>query len=306
MKNTLKIKLENYMLDEGFTAQTTSTYISGIDRFVTKHPNANKLGLTEIEAYINAMEKKNKLNEDPAVSRGYKSVNAAAIKVYYDYQLKIGAIDYHPCRSLIVKGGKAREKNFGSFIEMQELELLFGLKKAPNKYSVYRNKLIISLMINYGLTSAELVNMKVSDIDQDTGVMQVNGGGKNLDRAFKLKEIQMSYLLKYLKKERSFYKAKEDGYLIISGRGRQMTVDGLNSFFKSVQGAFDKSIAPLNIRNSVISHWLNERKIPIEEVRQMAGHRYISSTEMFLMPDVEEQKKPITIVHEKIFGKAKK
>lgn len=52
-----------------------------------------------------------------------------------------------------------------------------------------------------------------------------------------------------------------------------MTVDGLHALIKSMQGAFDKEISPKIIRESVISYWLNDRKIPLEDVQIMAGHR---------------------------------
>ena len=89
---------------------------------------------------------------------------------------------------------------------------------------------------------------------------------------------------------------------MISLRGTPVTADSIHSFISRLDGAFDKELSPMNIRNSVISYWLNVRKISLEDVQQMAGHRYPSSTERFLRKDVVEQRGAVTRLHASIFG----
>ena len=108
--------------------------------------------------------------------------------------------------------------------------------------------------------------------------------------------------MKYIDNERpKLMKVKSDR-LMISLRGTPVTADSIHSFISRLDGAFDKELSPMNIRNSVISYWLNVRKISLEDVQQMAGHRYPSSTERFLRKDVVEQRGAVTRLHASIFG----
>jgi len=68
-----------------------------------------------------------------------------------------------------------------------------------------------------------------------------------------------------------------------------------------MQGAFDKKLNPLNIRNSVISYWLNNMEIPLEHVQIMAGHKYPSSTEKYVRKDIKKQREVLTNLHKSIF-----
>jgi hypothetical protein len=56
-------------------------------------------------------------------------------------------------------------------------------------------------------------------------------------------------------------------------------------------------VVNLTVFSSVISNWLNSRKIPIEDVQQMAGHKWPSSTERYKREDMDEQRKLINQFH---------
>ena len=48
---------------------------------------------------------------------------------------------------------------------------------------------------------------------------------------------------------------------------------------------------------SVIANWLNDRKILLEDVQLMAGHKWPSSTERYKRADLEEQHRLINEFH---------
>ncbi|MFT5602477.1 MAG: integrase/recombinase XerD [Flavobacteriales bacterium] len=51
------------------------------------------------------------------------------------------------------------------------------------------------------------------------------------------------------------------------------------------------------VRQSVISNWLNQSVMKLGDVQLMAGHKYPSSTEKYLQPDSDEQRKLINPFH---------
>jgi hypothetical protein len=43
-----------------------------------------------------------------------------------------------------------------------------------------------------------------------------------------------------------------------------------------------KNLNPQTIRKSVITNWLNEQKIPLEDVQLLSGQKWMSSTERYV------------------------
>lgn len=71
---------------------------------------------------------------------------------------------------------------------------------------------------------------------------------------------------------------------------------GLN--VRPLQALFpDKNLNAKTIRQSVISNWLNKRKLPLGNVQLMAGHKYPSSTERYLNRDAHSKRDLINRFH---------
>jgi integrase len=88
----------------------------------------------------------------------------------------------------------------------------------------------------------------------------------------------------------------------MSMRGLPMTVDSIHALISRLAVAFDKEVSPANIRKSVINYWLNERKILLEDVQIMAGHRYPSTTQRYVNTNTPEQREALSRLHKSIFG----
>ena len=77
-----------------------------------------------------------------------------------------------------------------------------------------------------------------------------------------------------------------------------MTVDGIHAMIEPLKGLFPRrDLSPLTIRQSVIANWLNERKLPLEDVQNMAGHRFPSATDRYKSINVEEKRKWVNQFH---------
>lgn len=278
-----------------YSSSTAQTYLYSINRFVERFPNAKRLKLSQIESYFMEL----KIQGD---SVGYRNTTLASIKAYYNFLLEVGEISEHPCSTYHLDEKRTTGKDFSSLLSMEEMELLLTLKEERFSHLGNKNKAIIGLLIYQGLTSKELVELKVKDIDLDNGIVHIKGFGKNKNRSISLKPSQINFLIRYIESDRKHLLKSDTKTLFISMRGVGMSVDGLHSFIEKFDGAFDKVISPMNIRNSVISHWLNVRKFPLEDVQVMAGHRYPSSTEKYIHPDVQEQREAVTRLHNSIFG----
>lgn len=293
-------KLMNFIereLTSRFTPETVTSYMYAIKRFLAQFPRAEQLTLSDIESYFVDLKIKGDSGE-------YRKATLAGIKALYDCYLELGMVREHPCRTYRISEKKPRGKNFGDFLSLEEMETLLRLKKERFRYVENRNKAMIGILIYQGLTSKELVELKVDSIDLDAGTVKIKGQGKNASRTLELKPSQMTVLMRYIEEDRKhLLKNSTTNKLFLGMRGTPMTTDALHEFIARLGGAFGgKEVSPKNIRRSVISYWLNVRKIPLEYVQVMAGNRYPSTTEQYIKPDEQEQREAVTRLHASIFG----
>lgn len=294
MKTKIYKKLEHYVESE-FTTQTAATYLGRINKFLSRYPAPEKLSLGKIESYFNELRIKGD-------SRGYRNVTLCAVKALYTFLEDENLIDHHPCKSMYISGRKAKGKNFEALLTIEEMEELFNLKKTRYNNLKNRDKVIIGLLIYQGMTSDELVNLRVKDIDLDKGFVRIVGSGHNRTRTIELKQNQILPLERYINRERPKISKTSNDVLILTLKGLPLSVNGLGRFFRKLRLAIGKEVSPSNIRQSVISYWLNDKKIPLEDVQIMAGHRYPSSTEAYIREDVIEKREAVNMLHSKMFG----
>lgn len=289
----LKDRLEKELFHR-YTNETAVSYSYSIQRFMNLHPNPVRLKLRDIERYFADLKRMGK-------SIAYRKTQLASVKVLFDLLLDFGLMKEHPCKSYLIDEKKPTGKDFGSLLTMNEMEVLLNLKEERFKHVGNRNKSIIGILIYQGITSKELVHLNVQHIDLDSGTIQIKGQGKNKSRTLELKPSQITTLMRYINEDRPMLLKSKTNKLFIGMRGVPMTTEGLHEFISRLSGAFDKNLCPMTIRNSVISYWLNDRKMPLEDVQIMAGHSYPSTTEQYINPNTQEQREAVSRLHKSIF-----
>ena len=84
---------------------------------------------------------------------------------------------------------------------------------------------------------------------------------------------------------------EETDAFILGKLGNRITVDDVHYITSTFKPLFpDRKLSPLTIRQSVIANWLNEKKIPLEQVQLMAGQKWISTTVRYRQTSIEEQR----------------
>jgi integrase/recombinase XerD len=75
-------------------------------------------------------------------------------------------------------------------------------------------------------------------------------------------------------------------------------VDDINYLVSTFKGLFpDRNLNPKTIRQSVIANWLNEKKLALEQVQLMAGHRWISSTDKYRCVPMDQERELMNKFH---------
>lgn len=290
-----------YLMIKGHSESTRQTVIRTVIYFETwlidQGIGIEAVSYSDVLAYVDFCKKKG--NKPRTLQM---SVNA--IKHYYSFLLDRGEVTDNPCQNVDIKGVKRRILH--ELFNKEELEQIYqtfcASFPAPgglgSKLSHIRNKVMLGLMIYQGIKTEELAKLKVQDIKLREGKVFIPGGRRSEDRELILEAHQLYDLMDYINETRKMI-------LMLTGKTTDilfMSLGGGDQFHNMT----DKILIQLKkqnprikvlkqIRASVITNWLNVHGL--RKVQQMAGHRYVSSTENYKVNNMEDLKTDVGRYH---------
>ncbi len=288
-------------LKERHTESTTKRYYIDILSYLDKVTQQKALTATygDIMDYIGHLRTK---YSNPETVK----CNLQAIKKYYFWLNHTGQRKDHPCRGLNLKDKTNRDVQLQDLFTSGELELLMERKERYRDVRI-KNQVIISLLIYQGLTTGDIVNLTLNDIDLEEGTVYIKATPKLNRRTLKLKPKQIMLFYKYINEERprllkqetdlsAEASAKADT-LIITQRGTPEAGHSFKNLFKPFKKQFPgRALHAKTIRQSVIANLLKQGN-DLRIVQAFAGHKYPGSTEKYRQSGIEELKAGIEKHH---------
>ena len=305
---------KEYLESQGKSKSTVKAYnsyaldfISYLDADNTEVENATA---KEVLSYLNYLQKKGQENKT-------RNIRLNVIKQFFTWQIETGKRIENPIAHLKIRGNK-RQKLYPILAkeELEEIYIKYEIPTEEHKKSKcnwfktfqlakQRNKAILSLMLNQGLTTPEVAKIRLNDLKLKEGQLYITGSRKSNERTLELKSNQiielMEYqyttrveLLKYQEAETDllFLSTPTAGKLKATGNGK---LDIWKSLRNDIRKYNPKFINFKQVRTSVITHWLKSENL--RQVQYKAGHRYVSSTEKYLVNQTEDLQKDIDEFH---------
>jgi len=280
-----KLTIENFLL-QNYSRQTVDSYIFAINHFLKMNPKAKRYKYKNIVQY---MEEISQLQSNTK----YRVVILSAIKKYYDFLVMSGYRTDHPCKKLNIKVNTNQAVQVQDLFSSEELQLLLTRENRYENLDT-RNNVLINLMIYQGLTSDEIIRLNVRDIDLDAGTIYIKSSSNLNSRRLQLLAKQILLFSKYINEVRPKMLRSTTDRLIITKLGKPITVDSIHAMIEPLKLLFpDKNLNPKTIRTSVICNWLNEKKLPLEHVQELAGHKWPGTTEKYFKADSQQQRELI-------------
>lgn len=282
-------------------------FISYLDRDNIEPENATA---KEVMGYQNILKKRGYENKT-------RNTRLSVIKQYFNYQIELGHRIENPIQHLKIRGSK--KQMLYSLLDKQQLESIYNEYKVPSnrsksvqkswfkrsQLSRARNKAMISLMVNQGLVTSDVDRIRIQDLKLKEGKIYIAGTRKSNERTLELKSNQMMELMEYQYKTRvellNYCKEEVENLFISTpaiGRDYNQRTDSKQVWKRLSQEVKEQNKDFTNfkqVRTSVITHWLKEYNL--REVQYMAGHRYVSSTESYLVNNTEDLQKEIDEFH---------
>ncbi len=183
---------------------------------------------------------------------------------------------------------------------------LFSEKELNNIYENFpeerlqdkRNKIISGLIIYQGLTPRSLEALEEKHINLEKGKIYVPQTGRNNERIIELKVFQLIKMHNYINEVRpellKISKKESDKLFITLGRSSELN-NCLIDLRKTLKRISPKFKYLKQIRASLITNLLKTGNV--REIQYFAGHRYASSTERYLINNIEDLKKQTEKFH---------
>jgi integrase/recombinase XerD len=152
-----------------------------------------------------------------------------------------------------------------------------------------RSKAILEVLYGCGLRVSELVNLKISNLNIDSGYIIVLGKG-NKERLIPIGSVALKTISTYLIEVRSRLKIKpgQEDYIFLNKFGAKLSRISIFTMIKSLVEAtlINKVISPHSFRHSFATH-LIEGGADLRAVQAMLGHVSITTTEIYTHVDKE-------------------
>ena len=236
---------------------------------------------------------------DSGISNRTINRKISSLQAYYKFLLKVGDIAVSPlAKHRALKTSKKMEVPFSE----NEMEVILSEIPFTDDFEGERDKLIIELLYTTGMRRAELVNLKIKDVDFSSQVIKVLGK-RNKERIIPMLASTIERIKSYLIKRSELENVTDSSFLILTKEGLKiyetLVYRTINKYFSLVSPKVKKS--PHILRHTFATHLLN-RGADLNSVKELLGHSSLASTQVYTHNSIAELKK----VHQKAHPRNKK
>jgi integrase/recombinase XerC len=168
------------------------------------------------------------------------------------------------------------------------MELLAGALPFENTFEGIRDRLVIELFYTTGIRRAELINLKMHDVDLEEKTIKVLGK-RNKERILPLLEATAKLTRKYFASRETIPGGKDDAFVFLSKSGNKMyetlVYRIINGYFSKVSSKTKKS--PHILRHTFATHLLNNGA-DLNSVKELLGHSSLASTQVYTHNSIAE------------------
>lgn len=225
---------------------------------------------------------------DAGISNTSVNRKISSLKSFYKFLLKIKRIQVSPL--LKHKALKTPKKLQIPFSE-KELDNVLNYIVYPEGFEGMRDKLVIDLFYTTGIRRAELIGLKVANVDLSKGVLKVLGK-RNRERILPILPVIQEQIRLYLSERAGLEEIKDGEFFFLTLKGVKLN-DSLvyrliNMYFSNVSEKVKKS--PHVLRHTFATHMLNNGA-DLNSVKELLGHSSLASTQIYTHSSLAELKK---------------
>lgn len=284
---TNKDAFRDYLqLEKKYSSHTVTAYcndITSFESFNTIHfdqQNIEQVNYSQIRSWIVSLV-------DNDISNTSVNRKIASLKAFYKFLLKTKQIEVSPLlRHKALKTPKLLQIPFSE----KEVVDVLDIAQSEVGFEGVRNKLVIDLFYTTGMRRAELISLKITNVDLSGSTIKVLGK-RNKERIIPVLPIIKEQFALYLKERESLLSIEDHDYLFLTKKGLKLNDSFvyrlINSYFSTVSEKVKKS--PHILRHTFATHLLNNGA-DLNSVKELLGHSSLASTQIYTHSSLSELK----------------
>lgn len=257
----LELYRDYMIVSKGCSLKTLESYIIDIKQYFDIAKD------NDITKYLNYIYNK-------GYSATTQNRKISALNSYFKYLIKYNYVTINPFDNIEMAKVERKLPEYLTYPEI--LKILAYLKND------LLNTAIVEVLYGSGLRVSELVNLKVSDIHYQEGLIECHGKG-NKQRYVPINKKALLAINEYKIKFRDKLKKKDnDNILFLNKFGHVLRRESINVMLNRVakEIGIKKKIHPHMFRHSFSTHLL-ENGADLRIIQEMLGHENISTTQIY-------------------------
>ena len=276
MNDYLDLFISYLTVEKGLSANTRSAYSRDLARYLdflekSGRQKPSDVCPADIAAFLGTLQKR-------YIGPRSRARCLSAIRMFHKFLMIENYADRNP--ATIIEAPRTLHK-LPQFLDGREIDALFAAC-IGEKGEDLRDRAMLELLYATGLRVSELVNLKLREVNLDSGYLMTLGKG-NKERLVPIGESARMRTAAYLDTVRH----KQDPlrqitYFFLSRLGGAMSRQAFwNIIKKRTQlAAIHKNVSPHTLRHSFATHLL-ENGADLRSVQIMLGHADLSSTQIY-------------------------
>lgn len=282
---------ENYLIAQGDELNTIRAYVSDISQLNSFLSSYAKTFITvdfaTLRDFVHFLF-------DMGLSPVSINRKISAVKGFYRYLLFMKVLKNNPAVELeLLKVGRKLPSTL-SVVEVSAI-----IESADEKTPLgLRDRVALELLYASGLRISELLNLKLTDVAMETGLLSVIGKG-NKQRFVPFGKKAGQAINEYFNHGRPLIlKKRSTSFFIVNARGKRLSRVGFWKIVRKyrIKAGIKKRVTPHTFRHSFATHLL-EGGADLRAVQELLGHADISTTQIYTHVDREYLKEVYKLYH---------
>lgn len=224
--------------------------------------------------------------------------HVSGLRTFYRFWMRRGDVVRNPFAAVPLP---KLEKRLPKFLTEEQMKLLLsGPQRLLENESIdastaWRDRLAMELLYGGGLRVSELVGLRYSAIDLESGVARVVGKGRK-ERLCPLGRVAMAVLRKF--RDEYSKRTTPGSPVLVNSDGTAMTVRAVQLMLKKylALAGLPLDLTPHKLRHSYATHLLNAGA-DLRLVQELLGHAQLATTQVYTHVSVARLKEIYAKAH---------
>jgi integrase/recombinase XerC len=279
--------LQHLQIEKRYSPHTVRSYSNDLGQFYTFlsenniPDNPGEITSHHVRAWIVSL-----------MDGGVKPVSVhrkiSCLRVFFKYLRKTGMVTHDPLEKVVLP---KRQKTLPVFVSEKSLDNLLDDQWFSDGFAGMRDRLIIEMLYLTGMRRAELIGLKVQDVDLISKQVKVTGK-RNKQRIIPLTKEFCTGLQEYLGERSKSEAAALSEWFFISDKGNKLYdkyVYNIVTRYLSAVTTIEKK-SPHVLRHTFATHMLNNGA-DLNVIKEFLGHANLSATQIYTHNTFEKLKK---------------